>query len=379
LRILHITPHLPPDQAANALLPDQLGRQAEAEGHDVAFVAQPPRAGDPKTAAGKVTWVTLGTRSRVARTLGIPSLGRARRVARTVTPLIASADLVHLHSNGLLTEVSAHVAAQRGLPTVLTLYGTEIWHYRRRFAVDLFQRMYRSAAHVTFYSQRLRDRASELGLRREHASVVYPPVPARFTPASESERARIRTELGIRRSRLILNVKRLHPLAGQEYLIEAMREVAPAHPDAALVICGTGPLREELEALARRAGVADRVTFTGLVDNTVIANYARAADLFVLPSILEAMPTVAVEALACGAPVVSADHPGGLELKELFADDVTIVPRRDCAALADAIGDRLWTGRRASERSAAVVEREFRPDAIWARFRTIYEKVVGQA
>ena len=55
--------------------------------------------------------------------------------------------------------------------------------------------------------------------------------------------------------------------------------------------------------MARSAGVERHVDFTGLVDNIAIARYCAAADLFVLPSLLEALPTVAVEALACGTPV----------------------------------------------------------------------------
>ena len=50
-------------------------------------------------------------------------------------PAVEAADLVHLHSNGLLTEVVAPAGAHGdGMPTVLTLYGTEIWHYRPKLA-----------------------------------------------------------------------------------------------------------------------------------------------------------------------------------------------------------------------------------------------------
>ena len=71
------------------------------------------------------------------------------------------------------------------------------------------------------------------------------------------------------------------------------------------------------------SGAGERITFTGLVANDEVARYAAVADIFALPSLLEALPTVAVEALASGTPVVSADHPGGVELHELFADRQT--------------------------------------------------------
>ena len=57
LRICHVTPHLPPDQAANALLPAHLGRWAVARGDEVTYVAHPPRAGSAEAQAGPVVWV----------------------------------------------------------------------------------------------------------------------------------------------------------------------------------------------------------------------------------------------------------------------------------------------------------------------------------
>ena len=84
--------------------------------------------------------------------------------------------------------------------------------------------------------------------------------------------------------------------------------------------------------MASKLGISDRVTFTGLIPNTVVADYVAAADVFALPSLLEALPTVAVEALASGTPVISSDNPGGVELSGLFADDIVIVPRESAEA-----------------------------------------------
>ena len=279
---------------------------------------------------------------------------------------------MHLHSNGLLTEVMARLARRRGIPTVLTLYGTEIWHYRPKRVVDLFTAMYRGASAVTFYSRGLHDKALELGLQRPGLSVAYPPVVERFAPVDEAARAALRQRLGLTRRHVLVNVKRLHPLAGQRHLLDAMPAVLRAHPDTELVICGTGALRPELEAQAAALGIAPHVRFAGLVDNEIVADYNRAADVFVLPSLLEALPTVAVEALACGTPVVSADHPGGVELHGLFGDDVAVVPREDSASLAAALSARLADPRRTLPSTATGLERHFRPAAVRAQYFALY-------
>jgi glycosyltransferase involved in cell wall biosynthesis len=374
--ILHVTPHLPPDQAANALLPAHLGAWAAEAGVEVAYLAHPPRAGAPAAVAGPVTWSSPSHGGGLLRTLRFRSLAASRRIARDAGPLLARAALVHLHSNGLLTEVTARLARRRGIPTVLTLYGTEIWHYRPKRVVDLFTAMYRGASAVTFYSRGLRDRALELGLARPELIVAYPPVVERFAPVDAATRAELRRRLGLSRRHVLVNVKRLHPLAGQAHLLAAMPAVLAAHPDTELVICGTGALRDPLEAQARALGIAAHVRFAGLVDNAVVADYNRAADVFVLPSLLEALPTVAVEALACGTPVVSADHPGGVELHALFGEDVAVVPREDSGRLAGALVDRLDAPRRTLPASAATLDRHFRPAAVRGQYFALYERLV---
>jgi glycosyltransferase involved in cell wall biosynthesis len=158
-----------------------------------------------------------------------------------------------------------------------------------------------------------------------------------------------------------------------------MGEVVRTHPDTRLVICGTGPLLDELKSVARTSGVEAHVTFAGLVNNQTIAQYDAAADLFVLPSQLEACPTVALEALATGTPVVSTDNPGGKELGEIFGYDVAVVPRENPLALARAIVAVLDQKRRVRESTRRILEQEFRPPAVDRQYREIYASVLSAA
>jgi len=378
MHILHVTPHLPPDQAANALLPWQLGAWALEAGDTVAYVAHPPRARGAADLAGPVTWVPRRTAGRIDALLRIGALASLLRMRRTLAQAFERTDVVHVHSNGLLAEAAVLLARRHGLPVVLTLYGTEIWHYRpKRIGPDLFTRAYRAASIVTFYSERLLARASELGLTRRQMETVYPAVGAQFTWHGMEAQAAARARLNITNRHLLLNVKRLHPLAGQRDLIEAMSDVVRAHPDTRLVICGTGPLLDELVSAARSAGVERHVLFAGLVDNAAVATYCAAADLFVLPSKLEALPTVAVEALAAGTPVLSTDNPGGVELNDLFGPDGAIVPREQPVALGLAIARFLEDKRRTSASTRETIERDFRPAAVAARYRAIYARAVS--
>jgi glycosyltransferase involved in cell wall biosynthesis len=372
MHILHVTPHLPPDQAANALLPWQLGQWARDAGDTVEYIAHPPRAaGRTASLAGPVAWVPRRSGGWLTG-----ALLQAYRVRGALAPALARADVVHAHSNGLLPELAALLAVRAKKPVVLTLYGTEIWHYRpRRMGPDLFTRAYRAASAVTFYSERLRAHAEAARLTRRGMQVVYPPVAPSFRWHDDNAQVDARNELGIANRHLLVNVKRLHPLAGQRYLLEAMNEVIRVHPDTRLVICGTGPLREELQTVARSAGVERHVTFTGLVDNALVARYVAAADLFILPSLLEALPTVAVEALACGTPVVSTDNPGGLELYDIFGPDVAIVPREQPMAMASAIVHFLRNKRRTLPGTRESIERGFRPAAAAVQYREIYRRV----
>lgn len=381
VRVCHVSPHLPPDQAANALLPATLGGWQRDAGHDVRFVAHEPAQGGAVSGedlAGPVRWVTRHRpRSAVARLLKVPTMRTARAVQAALDATAADADIVHLHSNGLIIEVAAGWARRHGIPTVLTLYGTEIWHYAPRQPIDPFRRAYDRAGAVTFYSRGLRDRALELGLDRPGLEVVYPAVRDVFRPLSEADRRATRASLGLSDAGMILNVKRLHRLAGQDVLLDAFAAVLASRPGTQLVICGTGPEADALAARARSLGIAPNVRFTGLLPNDDIARHAAAADVFALPSRLEALPTVAVEALAAGTPVVSADHPGGLELHGLFGDDVRVVPREAPGPLADALEEALRAPRRSSDVSRARVVELFGPAAVRAAYETIYGRVVA--
>ena len=130
----------------------------------------------------------------------------------------------------------------------------------------------------------------------------------RFTEEHLPQRPAIRTELGFGTQRVILFVGRLIPKKGVHTLIRAC-SLLPQDIDYQLVIVGHGTFRPELEGLARTSGIAERARFVGFVQPEELPKWYLAADVFVLPS-SETWGVVAIEALACGLPVILSDQTG---------------------------------------------------------------------
>lgn len=363
-----VTPHLPPHQAANALLPHLLGTGLVQRGHSVQYLTFGPARGE----AG-VSYVCR--RSRRLRVTRLPQTLEAVETWMRARPLIAQADVVHVHSSTWMNHVAARMSAARKKPYVLTHYGTEIWHHDGRDPV--FRRFNREAHHVAFYSRALMERAQELAVPARSSSVIYPPVAEPFRPMLPRQRDAVHRRHAPGGGPLLLNVKRLHPLADQHTLLRAMAEVVRERPDATLLLAGAGEEQASLEAAAARLGLSDRVRFLGLVPNDEVAVLQGGADLFVLSSVLEATPTVALEALACGTPVVSTDNPGGVELRETFGEDVQVVPMKDPSALAAAILGFLRAPRRTRPQSDRVIEERFRLPGVLDRYLGLYREAAG--
>lgn len=125
----------------------------------------------------------------------------------------------------------------------------------------------------------------------------------RFRPAED--RNAVKTALGIPPENLVLlTVRNLEPRMGLDHLLHAMARVAKT-VQAVLLIGGRGPMENELKELAGRLGLSSSVRFEGYIPEERLPIYYQAADFFILPSKeLEGFGLVAVEAMACGTPVL---------------------------------------------------------------------------
>lgn len=134
---------------------------------------------------------------------------------------------------------------------------------------------------------------------------------------------------------VVLFVGRLHPQKDLETWLRAFERVHQSNPDTRAVIAGQGPLQDDLSATAARLGIANVVSVPGYVDNPY--RFMDQASVFLLSSRFEGLPTVLIEAMACGCPVVSTDCPSGPS--EILGDDTygRLVPVGDEQRIAAAV------------------------------------------
>ena len=134
----------------------------------------------------------------------------------------------------------------------------------------------------------------------------------------------------------LLVTRNLEPIYDIGTALHAFRRVREVYPGARLTVCGSGPDRENLEAVSRELGSSDAVTFTGRLENDHIAGLYRTADVMINPSLADNMPISVLESLASGVPVVSTDV-GGVPYLVTHNETALLVSPGDDKAMAEAI------------------------------------------
>jgi glycosyltransferase involved in cell wall biosynthesis len=295
-------------------------------------------------------------------------------------------DVIHSHLTYSATW-SALVSRATGVPSIASLHvaaattRAQKASLRYRLSVDARDRLMRFATNrwaacVVTVSEALRQTyLASGGLDAAKVRVVHNGIETeRFRRDAAEVRARLEREYDIPAAMPIaVTVAVLRPRKGIEVLLEAVERT----PGVMFLIVGDGPIAAELRAAAESRGIAERVRWAGFRRDveTVLAG----CDVFVHPSFEDAFPTVLLEAMAAGLPVV-ASRVGGIP--EIVQEEVTgvLVPAGDPAALAQAIA-RLTTDRDQLQRmrraASAVAEERFSIPAWLGRLDEVYAAVLA--
>jgi D-inositol-3-phosphate glycosyltransferase len=305
---------------------------------------------------------------------------------RVEEDLASRGDVVALHANYWLSAVAAHrIKHDLSLPLIATFHTlarvkAEGGDPEPESRVAAERAVIGCADAVTAATPLEAMQLVELyGADPDRIELVAPGVDRAFF--SPGDRAGARWAASLPDAPTILFVGRIQPLKGLDVAIAALAEVQ--HPDARLVVVGGASGADgdaelaRVRALADELGVADRITWVDPQPHHLLSSYYRAADVVVVPSRSESFGLVALEAAACGIPVV-ASAVGGLSRLVVDCDTGLLVPMRTSTAFATAIDVLLDDPDLAARMGARAAERStlFTWSAAAARLRRCYADVV---
>jgi glycosyltransferase involved in cell wall biosynthesis len=274
------------------------------------------------------------------------SAGLARRLHESIK--FGGFDVVHgqdIYSPMALQSV--YSARRRKIPSILTCHSihetTGLW---RLIYQPLLFAMNR-ADRVIAVSRAAKGFCAALGVPDSKIDVI--PNGVDFSIFNtDADGSSIRAKLGIEREPLVVTAIRLVKRKGPGHLANAFSKVLKVVPNAKLAIAGVGPEAANLRAQVRKLDMEKSVFLLGKLDQKQVAKLMAAADVFVLPSVVESFGIVLLEAMAVGTPIVCTKTQGAMDIVNDGVNGVMVSPA-DEDVLADAIV-RVLSDPRLAER-----------------------------
>jgi glycosyltransferase involved in cell wall biosynthesis len=288
------------------------------------------------------------------------------------------ARLVHAHFGHFGLDVLP-AARALGLPLLVTFHGFDASsllndeRYTRQLR-DLF-----GYAHAVTVSTNMAERLSAHGLREGRFTVHHIGVPVEEfgfvdrTPAAE--------KIARGEPLAFLQVSNFVEKKGHRYTVEAFSRYLRERPGDRLVLAGDGPLRSRTEEMCESYGIADRVEFVGRVVRRQVSDLMRSADVFVHHSVtgsdgdMEGIPTVIMEAMSTGLPVVSTKHSGIPELVD-HGREGFLVSERDVEGYAAALLSFRTADPAMGKSARKKIEEKFNIAVQNAELKRIYRRAI---
>ena len=261
--------------------------------------------------------------STLGSALEFPTRFRQYPVFPLFLKAVKSSKIVHAHGHPYLTSlIAGKLAKLYDKPFVLTQHNTFIEynnvfdHVERLNDLTVGKQNLNDADKIIAISNATKDYVLRLGAKPSKVKVIYNGVDlARFRPIA-GKREEMRKKLGISQNAIVvLTVRRLVYKNGIDTLIDCANIAVKKNPRIVFLVVGKGPDLESVKLQVAQLGIEANFKLAGFVSDEDLPSYYNVADLFVLPSKSgEGLPLVALEAMACGLPVIATDVGGIREI-----------------------------------------------------------------
>ncbi|MDR2700318.1 MAG: glycosyltransferase family 4 protein [Nitrososphaerota archaeon] len=298
------------------------------------------------------------------------------------TKNVKNSKIVHAHGHPYLTSlIAGKLAKYYEKPFVLTQHNTFI-DYNNIFNqvekindLTVGRETLKQADKIVVVSNATKDYVLSLGAKSSRVEVLHNGVDLdRFKPLPKIKEE-MRKKLGIPNDvKIVLTVRRIVYKNGVDTLIDAANIAVKKKQNLVVIVAGKGPDMASIQKQIEHMGLEKNIKLAGFVADQDLHAYYNIADLFVLPSKSgEGLPLVALEAMACGLPVI-ATNVGGIN--EIIVKGFgKLVPANNPEMLAKAIVEFADVNRESGE-LRAIVEEKFGWDKNVARLIEIYEELI---
>ena len=264
--------------------------------------------------------------------------GKSLRILYVIVPFLNKGpyDVVHCHfgPNGNTGVFLREVGIFKG-KVITTFYGYDISRHIREQGEDAYEYLFSKGDLFLALSDRMKEELIRLGCNKQKIVVHRLGVDIKkFNFSSRKLKNNGKANL--------LTIARLVEKKGVQYSVKAVTEVLKKYRNIEYKIVGDGPLKRDLAGLISELNISDNVQLIGWRRQEEIIELLKDTDILLAPSVTaqdgdqEGTPTVLIEALAQGIPVISTYHSG---IPELVQDGISgfLVPERDTNALAEKI------------------------------------------
>jgi glycosyltransferase involved in cell wall biosynthesis len=292
--------------------------------------------------------------------LGIPYAIPHVSSLKTFLETVKSNDLIHVHGHPYLSSfLAAKIAKRYSKPLVLTQHNTfieynNIWDTAEKLNdLAIGKQVLKEADKIIVVSNATKNYVLSLGADPEKVEVLHNGVDLNRFKLLSGVKDEMRKKLGISEdARVVLTVRRLVYKNGIDTLLESAELAVKKNPQLIFVVVGKGPDFEEVKNRIAQLGIQRNFRLTGFVSDEELPRYYNVADLFALPSKSgEGLPLVALEAMACGLPVIATNVGGTSEV--MSEDYGKLVPPNSPESLGEALVEF-------SRKDLAVLKKELR-------------------
>jgi len=293
-------------------------------------------------------------------------------------------DIVHTHNeHSFAAMVAAYFRKKTNIPLILTCHG------QLRFGnnlADQFERVYsrmigkkilNSADSIVTLSDSDADYVSSFNIDRDKICVLPNAIDTKALSTRDNDGDNIVENYKLKET-TILFVGPVIQRKGVQYLLKSILNLSrEEHREVTFLIVGDGDYLEKAKSFVAKYKLKRFVRFTGRVSQEELLHYYKAADIFVLPSLSEGLPTTILEAMYFDLPVVATDIPG---VKDHFKDVAILVPPRDEKSLTEAIIkliDAPNLRRKLSRRGKELIVHRYIWKKVAEKYEELYENLIG--